>query len=147
MTPVSQKRPEANLGQVVSVRGSVVDVRFPEQLPAINNLLRAGKDGNIVIEVINHQNSQVVRGIALTPTRGLALASRVTDSGHPIKVPVGERLLGRVFNVFGETIDNKEEVSGGDWRSIHQRPVPLTRQSTISEIFTTGIKAIDVLAP
>ncbi|MFW6113153.1 MAG: F0F1 ATP synthase subunit beta [Thermodesulfobacteriota bacterium] len=147
MTPVSRNRPEANLGHVESVRGSVVDVRFPEQLPAINNLLRAGKDGNIIIEVVNHQNSQVVRGIALTPTRGLALASRVTDSGHPIKVPVGERLLGRVFNVFGETIDNKEAVSGGDWRSIHQRPVPLTRQSTIAEIFTTGIKAIDVLAP
>jgi len=147
MQPDPLNRPEANLGQVVSVRGSVVDALFPERLPPINNLLRTGKDGNIVIEVINHQNSQLVRGIALTPTRGLALGSQITDTGHPIKVPVGERLLGRVFNVFGEAIDGKEEVSGGDWRSIHQRPVPLIRQSTISEIFTTGIKAIDVLAP
>ena len=147
MAPVTLNRPAENLGQVVSVRGSVVDVFFAERLPALYNLLRTGKDGTIAIEVINHQNSQVVRGIALTPTRGLALGSRVTDTGHPLKVPVGERLLGRVFNVFGETIDNKEEITGGDWRSIHQRPVPLTHQSTLSEIFTTGIKAIDVLAP
>jgi len=147
MTPISSDPPVTNQGQVVSIRGSVVDARFPERLPPINNLLRAGEAGKTVIEVINHQNSQVVRGIALTPTRGLALGSRITDTGHPVKVPVGERLLGRVFNVFGETIDGKEAISGGDWRSIHQKPVPLTRQSTISEIFTTGIKAIDVLAP
>lgn len=145
--PATLKPPEANLGQVVSVRGSVVDVRFAERLPPINNLLRTGEDGKIVLEVINHQNSQVVRGIALTPTRGLALGSGVIDTGHPIKVPVGERLLGRVFNVFGETIDRKEEIKGGEWRSIHHSPVPLSRQSTIAEIFTTGIKAIDVLAP
>jgi F-type H+-transporting ATPase subunit beta len=139
--------PEANLGTVTSVRGSVVDALFPERLPPLNNLLRGGEGGAMVIEVINHQNSQVVRGIALTPTRGLALGSKITDTGHPLKVPVGERLLGRVFNVFGETIDGKEDITGGDWRSIHQKPVPLSRQSTISEIFTTGIKAIDVLAP
>ncbi len=139
--------PEANLGTVTSVRGSVVDALFPERLPPLNNLLRGGEGGAMVIEVINHQNSQVVRGIALTPTRGLALGSKITDTGHPLKVPVGERLLGRVFNVFGETIDGKEVITGGDWRSIHQKPVPLSRQSTISEIFTTGIKAIDVLAP
>jgi len=114
MQPDPLNRPEANLGQVVSVRGSVVDALFLERLPPLNNLLRTGKDGNIVIEVINHQNSQLVRGIALTPTRGLALGSQITDTGHPIKVPVGERLLGRVFNVFGEAIDGKEEVSGGD---------------------------------
>ena len=147
MTPTTSDSPVANQGLVVSIRGSVVDALFPERLPPLNNLLRAGEAGHIVIEVINHQNSQVVRGIALTPTRGLALGSQITDTGHPVKVPVGERLLGRVFNVFGETIDGKEAISGGDWRSIHQKPVPLTQQSTISEIFTTGIKAIDVLAP
>jgi F-type H+/Na+-transporting ATPase subunit beta len=147
MTPTTSDPPVANQGVVVSIRGSVVDALFPEHLPPLNNLLRAGEAGHIVIEVINHQNSQVVRGIALTPTRGLALGSQITDTGHPVKVPVGERLLGRVFNVFGETIDGKEAISGGDWRSIHQKPVPLTQQSTISEIFTTGIKAIDVLAP
>jgi F-type H+-transporting ATPase subunit beta len=138
---------DGNRGTVVSVRGSVVDARFAQRLPSINNLLVAGEKGEIVIEVITHLNSQVVRGIALTPTRGVALGAAILDSGHPLQAPVGERLLGRVFNVFGETIDKKEAITGGEWRSIHQRPVPLTHQSTVSEVFTTGIKAIDVLSP
>jgi F-type H+-transporting ATPase subunit beta len=141
------RKADANLGTVVSVRGSVVDARFAERLPPINNLLTVGEDGEIVIEVLTHLNSQVVRGIALTPTRGLALGGAIVDTGQPLRVPVGERLLGRVFNVFGETIDKKEPITGGEWRSIHQRPVPLTQQSTVSEVFTTGIKAIDVLSP
>jgi F-type H+/Na+-transporting ATPase subunit beta len=139
--------PDGERGTVVSVRGSVVDVRFAGRLPAINTLLAAGERGEIVIEVLTHLNSQVVRGIALTPTRGLALGEEVLDTAHPLQVPVGERLLGRVFNVFGETIDRGEALKGGDWRSIHQRPVPLNQQSTVSEVFTTGIKAIDVLSP
>ncbi len=138
---------DGNRGTVVSVRGSVVDARFAKRLPPINNLLVAGEQDEIVIEVITHLNSQVVRGIALTPTRGLALGAAILDTGHPLQAPVGERLLGRVFNVFGETIDKKEAITGGEWRSIHQRPVPLTQQSTVSEVFTTGIKAIDVLSP
>jgi F-type H+-transporting ATPase subunit beta len=138
---------QSNQGTVVSVRGSVVDAYFPRRLPPLYNLLKTGDEGKIVFEVINHVNSHTVRGIALTPTQGLALGSIVADTGFPIRVPVGKRLLGRVFNVFGETIDNKEEIAGGEWRSIHGEPVPLTQQSTISEVFETGIKAIDVLAP
>jgi len=138
---------QANLGTVVSVRGSVIDARFPRRLPALYNLLRTGDDGRIVIEVVTHLDAEVVQGIALTPTQGLAFGSTIIDTGHPIKVPVGKRLLGRVFNVFGETIDKKEEIVGGEWRSIHREPVPLSQQSTVSEIFETGIKAIDVLAP
>ena len=88
-----------------------------------------------------------MRGIALTPTRGLARGSPVLDTGHQLKVPVGKGCSGRVFNVFGETIDRKEAVTGGEWRSIHQPSVPLIRAHHISEIFETGIKAIDVLAP
>lgn len=137
----------ANLGKVLSIRGSVVDTHFPQQLPSINSQLSAGPDGGIVIEVVTHLSSEVVRGIALTPTQGLARGSVVQDLGHPLKVPVGERLLGRVFNVFGAVIDEREELSGGEWRSIHQPPVPLTQRATISEIFETGIKAIDLLAP
>lgn len=136
-----------NEGTIISVRSSVIDARFPYQLPPILNLLRAGDDGRVVIEVLIHLNAEVVRGIALTPTQGLALGSVVVDTGHPIRVPVGRRLLGRVFNVFGETIDRKEKISGGEWRSIHQRPVSLTQQSTVAEVFRTGIKAIDILAP
>jgi F-type H+-transporting ATPase subunit beta len=138
---------EPNLGTVVSVHGSVVDALFAKRLPPLNHVLRTGEHGNIILEVITHLNCQMIRGIALTPTRGLALGEEVLDTGRPLEVPVGERLLGRVFNVFGETIDRKEEIKGGEWRSIHQETVPLIRQSTRAEIFTTGIKAIDVLAP
>jgi F-type H+-transporting ATPase subunit beta len=100
-----------------------------------------------VIEVLTHLDSKTVRGIALTTTQGLAHGAVVIDTRLPPKVPVGKRLLGRMFNVFGEAIDKKEPLTGGEWRSIHQEPVPLDRQSTTSEIFTTGIKAIDVLSP
>jgi len=110
-------------------------------------VLRGGDDGSIIIEVLAHLDENTVRGIALTNTQGLAEGSALLDTGNPLKVPVGERLLGRVFNVFGETIDRKEAVTGGEWRSIHQEPVPLERQSTKSEIFVTGIKAIDILSP
>jgi F-type H+-transporting ATPase subunit beta len=140
-------RQRTDVGTVVSIRGSVVDVRFPRRLPLINHQLAAGPEENIVIEVVTHLSSEVARGIALTPTHGLARGSPVLDLGHQLKVPVGKRLLGRMFNVFGAVIDEKEGVVGGEWRSIHQPSVPLTQRTVISEIFETGIKAIDVLAP
>ena len=142
-----EKSGRTNRGKVISVQGSIVDFRFPEQLPEINNELRAGEDGNVVIEVVSHLNSETVRGIALTPTRGLVRGSTVIDKGHPLMVPVGKQLLGRMFNVFGETIDGKENITAEKWRSIHQESVSLSQQSTTSEIFTTGIKAIDILSP
>jgi F-type H+-transporting ATPase subunit beta len=132
---------------VVSIRGSVVDAHFPQRLPPINHQLSAGPEGSIVIEVANHLNPEIVRGIALTPTHGLARGSPVLDLGHHLKVPVGKRLLGRMFNVLGAVIDEKEAILGGEWRSIHQPSVPLTQRTVASEIFETGIKAIDVLAP
>lgn len=137
---------QTNTGAVVSVRGSVVDVQFPEKLPPIYNVLRGGDAKEIIIEVNTHLGNKTVRGIALTPTQGLARGSQVIDTGFPLRVPVGKELMGRVFNVFGEPIDLGGEVSG-ELRSIHQSPVPLTEQSTVSQIFRTGIKAIDVLAP
>jgi len=136
-----------NFGTVISIRSSVVDVYFSEKLPGLLTVLRAGEEGQIIIEVLAHLDEQMVRGIALTSTQGLAEGSKVLDTGNPLKVPVGQRLLGRVFNVFGETIDRKEAITGGEWRSIHQAPVSLERQSTKSEIFVTGIKAIDLLSP
>jgi F-type H+-transporting ATPase subunit beta len=136
-----------NIGYVSSVRGSVVDVRFPKQLPRIHNQLQAGKEGRKIFEVLTHLDTEVVRCIALTPTQGLARGSMVIDTGKPLMVPVGEELLGRVFNVFGNPIDHKGIVKAVEWRSIHQPPVPLSRQITTSQIYETGIKAIDVLAP
>jgi F-type H+-transporting ATPase subunit beta len=138
---------QENIGTVISIRSSVVDVRFPEKLPSILAVLRGGESDEVVIETLIHLDEQTVRGIALTSTQGLAEGAALRDTGNPLKVPVGERLLGRVFNVFGETVDRKGGITGGTWRSIHQDPVPLERQSTKAEIFITGIKAIDLLSP
>jgi F-type H+-transporting ATPase subunit beta len=137
----------ANQGSVISVRGSVVDVYFPEQLPSFHAQLIAGDAGDIVIEVVSHLDPQTVRGIALTPTGGLARHAPVIDTGHPLRVPVGEQLLGRMFNVFGMAIDKKGAVEARAWRSIHQKPIPLSHHVTKSDILETGIKAIDLLTP
>jgi len=136
-----------NEGTVVSVRGSVIDARFHKRLPEIRSVLKTGEDGSILVEVITQLDAQTIRGVALTPTQGLSRGSVVVDEGHPFQVPVGRSLLGRAFNVFGNTIDSLGEVPNVELRSIHREPVPLTEQSTVSEIFETGIKAVDVLAP
>ncbi len=136
------------VGVVVAVRGSVVDARFPYQLPNLYQRLRAdGPNGPIVVEVVAHLDAQQVRGVALTPTQGLARGDAIVNEERPLQVPVGQRVLGRIFNVFGETLDNLDPISGGEWRAIHQPSIPLHQRSVQSEIFTTGIKAIDVLAP
>jgi len=137
---------QMNQGKVLSIRSSVVDVHFPVA-PAIRNVLIAGEKTEYVIEVFTQLDNNTVRGVALTPTQGLARGQMVTDTGKPFEVPVGTALMGRVFNVFGNTIDKKGNVEGCELRSIHREPIPLRDQSTVSEIFETGIKAIDVLAP
>jgi F-type H+-transporting ATPase subunit beta len=146
---VQRRASETNaaIGRVVSLRSSVVDVWFADNLPELNTQLEVPGDEPIIIEVVSQVDAHTVRGIALTPTSGLARGTEVINTGHPIQVPVGDRLLGRVFDVFGRTIDGKEPVEGGEWRSIHQNPPAISRQSTQSEILTTGIKAIDLLAP
>ena len=138
---------ELNRGTIAAIRGSVIDVYFPEKLPGISHRLDSEGNSKAVIEVMTHLNSNVIRGIALTATQGLSRGDKILDTGHPIKVPVGNELLGRVFNVFGETIDGLDKLDIKNTRSIHQDPVPISRQSTSSEIFTTGIKAIDILSP
>jgi F-type H+-transporting ATPase subunit beta len=137
----------SNQGTIVSVRGSVIDACFLGLLPEIFHQLRAGEDGRIVIEVVSHLSSQMVRGIALTPTDGLARGEIVMDMGHPLRVPVGKQLLGRMFNLFGETIDGGEAIPQGEWKSIHASPVSLAQRTNTAEILHTGIKAIDILAP
>jgi len=136
-----------NQGTVVSVKSSVVDAVFPDRLPALYHVLRAGDDQNIVIEVLIHLDERTIRGIALTPTQGLAEGSVIVDTASTLTVPVGDGLLSRVFNVQGEVVDGGESVDAKERRSIHQDPIPLERQSTQSEIFVTGIKAIDILSP
>ncbi|NLD81461.1 MAG: F0F1 ATP synthase subunit beta, partial [Smithella sp.] len=137
---------QLNQGKILSIRSSVVDVQF-SVAPQIRNVLTAGEKGEYIIEVFTQLDSNTIRGVALTPTQGLTRGATVTDTGKPFEVPVGPALMGRVFNVFGNTIDKKGNVEGCEVRSIHREPIPLRDQSTVSEIFETGIKAIDVLAP
>jgi len=125
----------------------VVDVLFPQHLPELRTQLQTGEGNKIAVEVVSHLSSQVVRGVALAPTAGLVRGATVIDTGHPLQVPVGDRLLGRMFNLFGETIDGGEPIAGGEWRSIHATPIALSERVTQSEILKTGIKIIDILAP
>ena len=135
-----------NEGRVLAVRGSVIDAHFA-RLPRLNHQLRAGDDGRIIIETIGHLDEHRVRGLALTPTQGLGRGSRVVDTGRPFTVPVGEELLGRVLNVFGDAIDNRPLPEQLHRQPILQPALPLTERTTKAEVFATGIKAIDVLAP
>jgi F-type H+-transporting ATPase subunit beta len=136
-----------NLGSIVSVRGGVVDVRFDRRLPPIFSVLHAGAEGKIIVEVMAQLDANRVRGIALTPTEGLARGMQVEDSGKPLEVPVGKEIMSRMFDVFGSAIDRKPAPQNVQWRTIHRKPPPLSERSTKSEIFETGIKAIDVLVP
>ncbi|ACB50862.1 ATP synthase F1, beta subunit [Crocosphaera subtropica ATCC 51142] len=138
---------QLNCGKVLAIRSSVVDIYFEKKLPDLYSQLQAGDEGEIIIEVVNHLDAHTVRGIGITPISGLARGSRVINVGKPLQVPVGKQTLGRVFNVFGETIDGKEAITEGNWRSIHQVPLPLQQRSTTSDILATGIKAIDILTP
>ncbi|MBU2571239.1 MAG: F0F1 ATP synthase subunit beta [Gammaproteobacteria bacterium] len=134
-------------GSVVSITGSVVDIRFDRCLPPIHTILYAGHDRRVIIEVLTQLDDSRVRGIAMTPTQGLARGMSVENSGGPLKAPVGKNILSRMFDVFGRPIDRLPMPSDIEWRSVHQMPPPLARLSTKSELFETGIKIIDVLAP
>jgi len=136
-----------NTGTVVSIRGSVVDVRFDHQLPPIRSLLQTGTNNQISIEVFSQLDAHRIRGIALTPTQGLARGMLVEDTGKPLQIPVGKEILSRMFDVFGNTIDQKAALKDVQWRSVHNEPPALERRSTKTQVFETGIKVIDVLMP
>lgn len=136
-----------NIGIVVAVRGSIVDLRFDGRLPAIYSVCRAGTDAQVVIEVLAQTDAHHVRGIALTSTQGLARGMPVEGTGHPLQIPVGRGVLSRMFDVFGNAIDGGVQPADLEWRSIHCAPPALEHRSTRSEVFATGIKAIDVLMP
>jgi F-type H+/Na+-transporting ATPase subunit beta len=146
MTVVTEKK-----GRVVQVQGAVVDIEFPpEQLPAIYNELRMripGAEQELSFEVEQHLGNNWVRCIAMGATDGLQRGVEVVDLGRPISVPVGPKTLGRIFNVLGQPVDNKEEVTDAPLWSIH-RPAPsLEDQSIPIEILETGIKIIDLVCP
>lgn len=153
-------------GTIRAVRGGVVDVGFDGPLPPMRSVLRVvssgpegspedapggspggSKDQGVVLEVADHLKEGLVRTIALSPTGGLARGDTAQGDGSTLSAPVGQELLGRMFNVFGRVIDGKQELSGLPRRSIHQEPIPLADRVPGQEVFLTGIKALDLLVP
>jgi len=131
-------------GKVVSIHGGVVDVQFDDEAPRLNNLLYAG---SLPMEVATSPRNGVVQCMALRSTQGLGLGAEVRDTGAPIQVPVGDAVLGRMLNLFGEPLDELPEPVSQSRRSIHQKPPTLQERVRATEILETGIKAIDLLAP
>ena len=136
-------------GKIVQVMGPVVDVQFKDaQLPFIRDALTVTVGGEKrVMEVSQHVGGDIVRCIMLSPSEGLSKDMEVVSEGGPIKVPVGDQVLGRLFNVFGEAIDKKGSVDASEKWEIHRKPPKLEDQSPVVEILETGIKVIDLLAP
>ena len=136
-------------GKVVQVVGPVVDVLFPKgHLPEINNAIEIDNRGTkLVVEVALHVGDEVVRCIAMGPTEGLTRGLVAFNTGSAITVPVGEKVLGRMFNVLGDPIDEKDFDKSTDRMPIHRLAPSYAEQSTTSEILETGIKVIDLLCP
>ena len=135
-------------GTVTSIRGSVVDIAFDEGLPAINEAVLVDTSGDpLLVEVQQHLSDRIVRGIAMASTEGLrrGLAARAT--GEPITVPVGDALLGRMIDVVGQPLDGKGPIDVEERMPIHAVSPPLASQRTAREVFQTGVKVIDLLAP
>ncbi len=142
-----------SVGKVVQVIGSTIDVEFPRgQLPEIYNAITVeaevmGEKLKVVCEVQQHLGGEKVRAIALASTDGIRRGTEVINTGSPITVPVGEETLGRVFNLLGEPVDKKGEIKAKERRPIHQNPPVFSELQPKAEIFETGIKVIDLLAP
>ncbi|MEN9390565.1 MAG: hypothetical protein RLZZ283_665 [Candidatus Parcubacteria bacterium] len=136
-------------GTITQIIGPVADIRFDTDVPALRNaLVYQDGDRKVVFEVAAHVGSNRVRAIALQDTSGLARGAEVTDTGDTVMVPVGENVLGRLFNVIGEPIDGKGPVpKGTPLSSIHRAAPAFKDQKTKAEVFETGLKAIDLLAP
>jgi F-type H+-transporting ATPase subunit beta len=148
--------PEQNVqpGRIVEIKGVVIDVVFPEGLPEIDTALRidiAAQDGqeprSIIAEVQQHLGDDRVRAVAMDSTDGLSRGLEVADTGQPISVPVGDVTLGRIWNVIGEPVDEKPAPKDPERWSIHRDPPDFTDLSPKIEVFETGIKVIDLLAP
>lgn len=136
-------------GKVNAIRGVVVDVEFTDgKLPEIYEALEISRpNGRLVLEVQQHLGHGLVRTVAMDSTDGLARGVAVKASGAPIRVPVGDVTLGRIFNVIGEAIDGKPTPSSSEYYPIHRQAPPFSEQSTETQTFETGLKVIDLLAP
>ena len=138
-----------NKGKITQIIGSVVDVEFPEgtNLPEIYNALEIkGPQGTVVLEIVKHLDSEKVRAISLQSTDGLERGLEVEDTGKQILVPVGDEVLGNIFNVMGQTLNKTDKKFKNFW-PIHRPSPAFSEQSTKTEVFETGIKVIDLIAP
>jgi F-type H+-transporting ATPase subunit beta len=139
---------EGGEGRVLQVFGPVVDIEFLGELPAINNLLRVNdKESGLPLEAVQLLGEGCVRAIALDYNDGLPRGAPVYDTGQPISVPVGPGILGRVFNIMGEPIDEKGPVNATRFESIYKPPIPYAKLETFPQVFETGIKVIDLITP
>jgi len=146
---------QGTVGRVVQITGAVVDVAFPPgELPEIYHALQVPSDGGdgdgaqgLVLEVQQHLGDEWVRCVAMDATEGLRRGTQVIDTGTPITVPVGPRTLGRIFNVLGRPIDNAGPVEAEEFYPIHRPAPPFEEQVTKAEVFETGLKVIDLVAP
>ena len=141
-----------NTGKIVQVVGPVVDVEFPEALPAIYSALSVeytvqNHPATVTLEVQQHLGDRRVRSISMSGTEGLKRGYEVKDSGAPIRVPVGDGVLGRVFDVTGSPVDERGPVEAEKYYPIHRPPPPLADQSTSPQVLSTGIKVIDLICP
>ena len=138
-----------NEGKVVQIIGPAVDVQFEKDLPLINNALeiKVNEKDILVAEVAQQLGDNIVRAVALGPTDGLARGAAAVDTGAPLKVPVGEACLGRLMDVLGQPKDHRGPIETKEYASIHTAPPSLEDQKTTPEIFETGIKVIDLIAP
>ena len=142
-----------NTGKIVQIIGPVVDVEFSGTLPAIYNALTVdftppgGSATRLTLEVQQHLGGNWVRTVAMSTTEGLKRGQAVVDQGNPISMPVGEAVMGRVFNVTGEAVDEQGPVKADKFYPIHRNAPPLVDQSTSPQILTTGIKVIDLICP
>ncbi len=141
---------EQNVGKVTQIIGAVLDIKFAEgNLPEINDAIniKTKDGGKLVVEVAQHLGDDIVRCIAMGPTDGLVRGTEAVATGAPISVPVGEKTLGRMFNVLGDPIDEKPAPEGVEYRPIHRKAPAFEEQSTSTEILETGIKVVDLLCP
>ena len=142
-----------NTGKIVQIIGPVVDVEFSGTLPAIYNALTVdftppgGSATRLTLEVQQHLGGNWVRTVAMSTTEGLKRGQAVVDQGNPISMPVGEGVMGRVFNVTGDAVDEQGPVKADKFYPIHRNAPPLVDQSTSPQILTTGIKVIDLICP
>ena len=140
---------EQNKGIITTIIGPVLDIRFEaENLPALRNAIEiTNGDKKVVAEVAQHLGDDIVRCIAMSSTDGLERGQEAIDTGGPITVPVGEEILGRLFNLLGETIDNAGPLEATERLPIHRKAPTFEEQDTTAQVFETGIKVVDLMAP